>query len=115
MNTMRVMKNIAREKPANEVIMDRELDRILQGRLLTPLFMPIANTRERQVLGYEALIRGRRVARCTLRRACSRWRTVPLDCWSLSCCAAKLQSGVSSISTCPANFFSMLPGDVAGE
>ncbi len=58
MTAMRVVKSIEPAKPVNEVVMDRELDRIIKLRQLTPLFMPIANTRERKVLGYEALIRG---------------------------------------------------------
>lgn len=42
----------------DETSMTRELDRILRQRSLTPLFMPIVNSRERTILGYEALIRG---------------------------------------------------------
>jgi EAL domain-containing protein (putative c-di-GMP-specific phosphodiesterase class I)/GGDEF domain-containing protein len=42
----------------NEASMRAELDRILRQQLLSPLFMPIVNSRERSILGYEALIRG---------------------------------------------------------
>lgn len=35
-----------------------ELHRILDGALLTPFFMPLVDTREEAILGYEALIRG---------------------------------------------------------
>ena len=38
--------------------MINELENILSERRLTPLFMPIVNTQERSILGYEALIRG---------------------------------------------------------
>ncbi len=38
--------------------MIKELDNIICRQLLTPLFMPIVNTQERCILGYEALIRG---------------------------------------------------------
>lgn len=41
-----------------EVDMNKELDTILTRKLLTPLFMPIVNSQERSILGYEALIRG---------------------------------------------------------
>lgn len=36
----------------------KELDKILSQQLLMPLFMPIVNSQERSILGYEALIRG---------------------------------------------------------
>lgn len=35
-----------------------ELDNILRRQLLSPVFMPIVNSRERSIIGYEALIRG---------------------------------------------------------
>ncbi len=43
---------------AAEINMNRELDYILAHQRLMPLFMPVVNTQQRSVLGYEALIRG---------------------------------------------------------
>ncbi|MCW8886435.1 MAG: EAL and GGDEF domain-containing protein [Motiliproteus sp.] len=48
----------AHETRLAEVKMIKELDNILQRQLLLPLFMPIVNTQERCIIGYEALIRG---------------------------------------------------------
>jgi EAL domain-containing protein (putative c-di-GMP-specific phosphodiesterase class I)/GGDEF domain-containing protein/CBS domain-containing protein len=36
----------------------KELLRILEGKLLTPVFQPIVSVNQRQIVGYEALIRG---------------------------------------------------------
>jgi EAL domain-containing protein (putative c-di-GMP-specific phosphodiesterase class I)/GGDEF domain-containing protein/CBS domain-containing protein len=36
----------------------KELVRILEGKLLTPVFQPIVSVNQRQIVGYEALIRG---------------------------------------------------------
>lgn len=40
------------------IALKNELQRILDGKLLTPVFQPVVSVNQKQIIGYEALIRG---------------------------------------------------------
>lgn len=58
MSVIAIIDRPNQDSRIEEMPLYRELDRILSQRLLTPLFMPIVNSQEKHIIGYEALIRG---------------------------------------------------------